>query len=302
MEPKRHRTLVDLPNELVRYTFQLAASTSRDTALSLSLVSSWTRDLVLPYLFATVVLKTATSVTHFVRYLSNPPNHRVATFIRNLWLPNPRWFGKESAYELGGLLRSCHRLINLAVGGLELWYADPDAFILPHFQIRGLRLFIHDWSDLHLHSSFRHPRHLRLHMYNLVTHIYVYDLFFLDPNGIGPHVATFPRLTHLAVASTEPAFLPPLEDFSSALKSPVLKVLVLVIKNRCPSNIGDIRALYEGLCEQSTDRLQVYVAFGGPLTVWGEDLRGWLDEVEGRSYNVWERAIMDTEEWNKDMD
>jgi hypothetical protein len=294
--------LAELCNELVIYIFKIASATSRESCLALSLVATWTREIALPYLFETLLLKSHSKAKLFTNYVLNHRN--LATFIRNLWLP-PAYTehqppSKFDKYDIMGLLRACDHLENLAAEGLHLRYANPDAFVFPHLQVKGLRLFVYENIS---HQSFlpyplSYNLSTRSHMYSLVTHLYVNDYFFTDRHGISSYIATFPRLTHFAVATFRRAFIPRLESFRQTLMSPTLVALVIVT-SRDPMMGDSVRRLYRGLCEQKTERLRVYVAFGTrPMTSLKEESM-WLDMVEGRSCDVWERAIKDTEDWGE---
>lgn len=303
MQSQGLRTLANLPNELVVHSFKFAAATSREFCFCLSVVSSWTRDLALSYLLSTMILKTPQEVDRFIEYLTRHPKY--ATFIVNISLPSQDDYCLRDLLAVTELLQVCHRLVNLSVPGALLWYAHSSAFNFPHFQGHGLRLFIHDYSHVTTKSWLRQPNTLgiRSHMFKMITHIHTYYQFFVDQSyGIGAYVAKFPQLTHLAVDVVEPDLPLAVDDFSGALKSPTLTALVLVIDHQCPPNEASIRALRNGLCARSTDRLRVRVAFGGPLTVWRGDRRRWIDEVEGYSCDIWERAVRDTEEWTEHTD
>jgi hypothetical protein len=295
LQTESQSILAKLPNELVIDILRLAAEASQETCLSLSLVSSWTRDLALPSPFATVVIKDDGRARRFIHYLSTHYDH--AAFIRNLWLPSPGgWI-----HDLKAILRSCHRLVNLGVEGETLWHADHDAFDFSHFQAQGLRLLVHDEGfDVFREATFLLGNGVRPQLvFHWVTHIFTYDLLFLEPDDIGSSFTIFPQLTHLAIASFEAGHLQPLEYYHGALTSPTLTALVLVIESQSCPHIKAIRELYGALCERKAGHLEVYVAFGGSRIIWQELRQGWLDEVEGRGFDIWEKAIGDTEEWKK---
>jgi len=282
--------LASLPNELVIHILKLAAASSRESCLSLCLVSSWTRDLALPYLFTTVVLKSITEAERFHERLVGKPD--CASFVHNLWLDDLD-YATQGLHQLKELLRACNRIVNLAVDGIQLsvMYLEDVVFVAD-----GLRLCIHDDCGSHRFWAVpQYPPNLT-HISNMITHIHVaLDFHYFDSR---PYSSIFPRLTHLA--HTIQKYLPTLGDFNGILASTTLKVLVLVI-NRQSIPIAVVQrmalfGLYNELRKQSTGRLQVYIAWTGP----GSAREKWLDEVEGR-YSIWERAIQDTEEWIENM-
>jgi hypothetical protein len=291
-----HETL-GLPNELVIHIFKLASATSRKFCRSLCLASSWTRDLALPYLLTTVVLKDMTSVRSFIQYISRHRDHGL--FVRNLWLPFPRTKSEtdldtsimmSNAYDIREVLRPgpCHRVVNLAVamGDLELWGDDPSAFASSCFQ-EGLRVTLHNYDARHSMTRYATMTgDQSAHMADVITHLQ----FESDGMDIGSCITRgkFPRLTHVAYHIHErPRFF----HFAAIFTTPL--VLVLVIDRRATTSAASCLALYKELCELKPERLQIYIVWSSH----GDAQEQWLEDVEGR--DVWDRAIEGTKEWTE---
>jgi hypothetical protein len=150
--PSPELEIPGLPNELVIYIFKLASATSREFCRSLCLVSSWTRDIVLPFLLTTVILNDVPKVERFIEYLSQHRDR--ALFVRNLWLPSPDSgsdtnvnFGTANAYDVEELLQSCPRVVNLAVVQLP-----KRGFISKSCFQDGLRVTLHAWVHRSVYS------------------------------------------------------------------------------------------------------------------------------------------------------
>jgi hypothetical protein len=300
MRPPGCSTFADLPTELVIHSFKFGASTSREFCFTLTLVSSWARDIALPYLRKTVILKTTEEVEDFLHYLSEHRNY--AAFVVNIWFPATWSYCRKDISDMKALLEECHNAVNLSVTGPLLLSVHLMAFQFFRFNSSGLRLFIHDEVQISEEDSIS-PFAPRISLFN-ITHIHTNYEFFTDRVvgiGIASRVAEFPNLTHLAIDVVLPDLPLNVDEFNDVLNSPKMTVLVLVVDHQRPHNVATIRAFYNGLRERSTGRLQVRVAFGECLTVWRGTRQEWLDEVEGRKQDVWERAIQDTKKWNEDM-
>ncbi|EGN91638.1 hypothetical protein SERLA73DRAFT_192185 [Serpula lacrymans var. lacrymans S7.3] len=72
------------PPEIIRDIFDVAAKSNRQSALSLSLVSSWANRAVEPHLYHTVVLNSARTLTAFLAAISCKPATFPATRVHNL--------------------------------------------------------------------------------------------------------------------------------------------------------------------------------------------------------------------------
>jgi len=294
-----HLTFADLPIELIILSFKFAAASSREFCFSLSYVTSWARDVALSFLLSTVVLNSPEKVHLFLEYLSKHPKY--AAFVVNIWLPTHDRYCLRDMTDLTALLEVCQHTVNLSATGPLFWNTYPETLNFPHFQERGLRLFIHDHG--HITTKARREVNatfgMRPNMFNLVTHIHTNYEFFADSvAGLAHHLARFPRLTHLAIDVVLPDLPFNIDDFSGVLRSPTLVVLVLVVDHGRPHNAATIDGLYHEIQKRAAENLSVRVAFGGPLTVWRGRRPEWLGEVEGHQPDVWERAVEDTKWWN----
>jgi hypothetical protein len=92
------------PVELVNIIFTLAAESSRHTCLALCLVASWARQIALPHLFCTLVMKDHN--VEFDKYLADPPympvntNIDAASLVKNVWMPSEDYDTTELAIDI----------------------------------------------------------------------------------------------------------------------------------------------------------------------------------------------------------
>lgn len=185
-------TSVDLPPELLIHIFKLTCILSHDTALRVSLVSSWVRDLVKPYVFGTVLRRAGSlyPIQGHVELSHKIPPPGCGEYVRNLWLetvdilsPFPR--------EIS-LFKSCPNVKNVALSDNSLCtllglYANP--YSNPgHSAIRSLTLI----NSTPRTAWLVNPRRIFL---DNITHLRMVDL------QQSPYVPLeyLPNLTHLAL-------------------------------------------------------------------------------------------------------
>ncbi|KII91799.1 hypothetical protein PLICRDRAFT_38634 [Plicaturopsis crispa FD-325 SS-3] len=102
-----------LPDELVLKIFQIAAASSVQTCLELTLVASWVRDLVaVPYLVETVTFRRRETAVGFMNFLSRGPQY--ARYVHNICLPS-LVDDPFSSNELFMLIKQCPNLTNVAM-------------------------------------------------------------------------------------------------------------------------------------------------------------------------------------------
>ncbi|KII86554.1 hypothetical protein PLICRDRAFT_259032 [Plicaturopsis crispa FD-325 SS-3] len=99
-----------LPDELVLRIFTLAAASSFEACLALTLVAGWTRPIVLPYLLQTVVIRSEAAAESFIDLLVQNPHHaplvKAASFA---------FAGDDRDGLCYGIVKRCQNLINVAM-------------------------------------------------------------------------------------------------------------------------------------------------------------------------------------------
>jgi hypothetical protein len=182
-----------LPLELLLFAFGLAATTSRETCLSLCLVSSWTHHIFHPELLRTIVLSSDFQCRHFYpRITTTQHNSLLDRFqhIRNLWVDSdvlhaPHYPALIS-HNFPGLRNISVSFALFTAMALEACIAPPDGLSL--VLVGGVR---------ELRTSLREiaasPRPSPL--------LFAAARLQLTTIAIGPSnpLAHFPFLTHLAM-------------------------------------------------------------------------------------------------------
>ncbi|KAL5514096.1 hypothetical protein ACEPAG_2857 [Sanghuangporus baumii] len=95
-----------LPIELVLLIFEYAARDSKSTASSLSLVSRFARDIVLPLLFRSLVLNSRATVHLLTKFLT--ARQSIANYVRELWM-------RQGIDQDISIVLSCPRIERLAI-------------------------------------------------------------------------------------------------------------------------------------------------------------------------------------------
>ncbi|KAI0316025.1 hypothetical protein OF83DRAFT_1061007 [Amylostereum chailletii] len=257
-----------LPVELVRDVFELAAHTHRPTACALSLVCSHSRAWIEPVLYRTVVLESARALRAFSSTLALKP----ASFdrIHHLGIVAPGPFP-----SIHDVLSACAGVSSLACGFSLASYAKQYPTSTPAFAAREQHLLGQScrdgWDDAFLSAP---ATHLRIH---------------LGPDNwdelSSARLRPLSHLTHLAVIFPVTAHAPPPESIYSMLLTLLddLPLHVLLVQA-----LGGARAapLIEHLEREAQDRGEPrLVAEGAPLSA----VRQWEDASRG-GLGVWERA------------
>ncbi|KIP12773.1 hypothetical protein PHLGIDRAFT_113371 [Phlebiopsis gigantea 11061_1 CR5-6] len=180
-----------LPTELLLYIFECACDISHDTALYISLVSSWVRNVAKPHAFGTIVRRAGSLYPTQGRVVlshSTPPPG-CGQYVRHLWLENIDLL--SSPREIN-LLKACPNIEDIAVSVNSLrtllsLYANPHS-TPSRPAIRSLTLINHTSRAVWLQEP---PRALL----DNITHLRMVDL------QQSPYVPVehLPNLTHLAL-------------------------------------------------------------------------------------------------------
>ncbi|EMD40938.1 hypothetical protein CERSUDRAFT_71182 [Gelatoporia subvermispora B] len=240
-----------IPVEIIMHILEEAACLDRQTALTISLVSSWARKLALPYLFSTLVYRNTPSISgtqvskssaHSRQAHPGVPDH-VRRFVRNLWSESVGIYTPSSEIDF---FQSCPNVENLA---------------LPSPSLRALHMAIQAQAQKpEIQSGESHlifPSRLR--SITIITHTFRYDWHFLvgqrlpGPNGgsvldqithlrildmqistYSPH-AHLPKLTHIALPFLDLGNAPnqmTLRLPEGLLQHPSLQMIVLTVDER----------------------------------------------------------------------
>lgn len=100
-----------LPLELVYEIFEHAAEADTATALAISLVSSWAKNLVEPMLYHTIILSTARAVTALHSTLLSKPSSFASARVKNLGI-----FAPGPVETIDKLIGACTGIDSLACG------------------------------------------------------------------------------------------------------------------------------------------------------------------------------------------
>ncbi|OBZ76723.1 hypothetical protein A0H81_03914 [Grifola frondosa] len=160
-----------LPVEIIIQILDLTASLSRRSASSISSVSTWARELALPYLFSTIIHRATpsifagiTSVNSLLQYRSSQAKtpEKCGRYVRNLWIES---IGIGTPSSEVDTLRSCPNVENLA---------------LPSASLRVLYTAIQIAAAEKYQPSQPQTQFLgRLYSITLITHTFRYDWHIL---------------------------------------------------------------------------------------------------------------------------
>lgn len=306
-------TLADLPSEVILEIFAVAASSSKRTALTLSLVSSWTKSCTAPHLYATVILRSARQVAAFLALVtshSSPGpkcNVSPASLVRNLCVTHhapPR--GSADPYAV--LFNACRNVRTAALQSTFLHSSLVPAHAVHKLRCEELLVlgptFPSDWEthagavaasassnaaadrkdgggameEQATTSVLEHTTHLRL-LESLSS-----------PQYSGPHLTRLPRLTHIALLIREQVYSPnPFTELDPLLASPKLHMVVVSFDFR--TWVDKARRLddWAELARRSDERLYVVERDDG------DPLGQWADAVSGGE-SIWSKALREQEE------
>jgi hypothetical protein len=314
-----HSIFSRLPNELIHHilSLSLASDLSGKTCLSLCLVASWTRELALPYLFSTIIVRDDPKILvmegNHLEWSFHPEERK--QMVRNLWCTG----GKKSVSVILAFMRLCPGMANISINGddfCEILFrmincrVDDDSDDDTEFQGQTRESIFNAIScsprELHFHpksdsSRFNHimarARQSRLRDWNSFAANFLSRVttLFLPPveyRFLGRFIQWFPCLTHLAVPYISANFNQ-LSDLRFALHLPSLQMLVLAIATDkyttyalCFPDHWIRMAREHGskvyLMPYETDINAVRIQ-------WSIDARG--------GGSIWERAAQYTEDW-----
>ncbi|KAF9489884.1 hypothetical protein BDN71DRAFT_250343 [Pleurotus eryngii] len=289
-----NRLFTNFPPEVVWHIFEHAARSSSSTCKALCLVNSWSRQLVLPHLFSTVILPTEAAIKDFrsMIFLQANPNDKMATHVsqklrlpdfvpsehvQNLWM--------EDAYNgVKKVMESCYNAEHVAMDQesfLHLMYvplvrsyfpAEPS----PPERSHPLQLVIID-SDSRWNRASRQGRSQAL-LSTGITHIRLASPMIRDNDALD--IAAFPDLTHFAMPLSSCLAQDP-DVVSRLLQNSTLQMLVCVIDGDNERELA--RAWLRDARRGCTNAFLVESSGLGLREEWEAEVRG------GKS--VWERAI-----------
>ncbi|KII89793.1 hypothetical protein PLICRDRAFT_566489 [Plicaturopsis crispa FD-325 SS-3] len=301
-----HFPFHDLPDELVLSVFNLAAASSRQTCLSLTLVASWTRTLALPHLFSTVVLTSHTASRTFARALDHDDGGERALLVRNLCDVSGDISGLHIQL-LDQLLTRCVNATNIAVSSgaflrVTLQYRfmeytkSPSSslptrpeeltIVTPGPDDRDFHAF-HDFQEWMSATLYRGSGSPLPRMLDCVTRLDV-SRAYEPTTTISRSVRLFRQLTHLKVLFKYSDEKAPDERRSvRACLSDTLVQLVLAPKDE--SVLADAE-FTEWFVEARREDGRLCISRVRATAV------GWED-ITRRQVSVWDMAIRETQEW-----
>lgn len=222
----------ELPPELVHNIFHYAARRSTPFCLTLCRVSSWARQLALPHLYSTVILRDHNSSSNYMKYLRKSPfkppqiDFQPTTVLRSLWI-------EAVSDRIISIFDKCDNLVHIALHAdnlLWLVHASSEAGgnRLSHDAItrkQDLRVTIikgDNWTLVRL-VNFEEPNRTTP-LFSQITHLRLIKIRDYETDISISHLT---RLTHLAV----PFWLPShdLSALDHILGHHSLELLVVVV-------------------------------------------------------------------------
>ncbi|KII83402.1 hypothetical protein PLICRDRAFT_47286 [Plicaturopsis crispa FD-325 SS-3] len=282
-----------LPSELIVKILDIAAASSKHTALALCLVCSWTHKLAHRRLLDTIAVSTLPQTEAFLRAFQNPCSDLSA--VRHMWLAHEV---REDC--MPGRLPN---LAHLAITPYSLYYSlwENDSPTPPH--PRPIPSIAAPNGTLRLTlipSSFTAYALVRIlevvsvssapALLNSVTHL-SYALFreeayiaMMLRSQVLQVLPVFPRLTHLAVAWPHNSRLKRERLDAFCAGTAALRVVVLVMAPRARAEyVKEDPAFPESLHERYPHAYVVDDLPGEPVDVWLEEVRG--------GDSIWNRAV-----------
>ena len=301
-----------LPTELLLYIFKLACDISHDSALRISLVSSWIRRVAKPRVFGTIVRRAGSLYPTQGRVELSPSNPPVGcgNYVRHLWLENIDLL--SSPREIN-LLKACPNIEDIAISVNSLrtllsLYANPHS-TPSNSSIRSLTLINHTSRAVWLQEP---PRTLL----DNITHLRMVDL------QQSPYVPVehLPNLTHLSLTFMS---LRAMDSGRSLIRVPDntnkckhLKMIILTIdhydwlhspllyRSRYPALAGGTlasspRESFRAITQAAKARdSRIYVMLSPAMGNAGEHVTvhaEWATAARGGE-NIWDKAVR----WSRD--
>ncbi|KAJ8690247.1 hypothetical protein PTI98_011696 [Pleurotus ostreatus] len=231
------------PPEVVWHIFEHAARSSTSTCKTLCLVNSWCRQLVLPYLFSTVILPTEAAVKDFRSMIflqANPNDDPTATrvsqrlrlpdfapseHVQNLWM-------EEAHSGVQKVMESCYNAEHVAMDQESFLHLMYMPLVRSYFtpepsrpeRSHPLQVVVID-SDSRWNRASRQGR-LQGLLSTGLSHIRLASPMARDSDALD--IAPFPQLTHFAMPLSSCLAQDP-DVVSRLLQNPTLKMVVCVI-------------------------------------------------------------------------
>ncbi|KII84048.1 hypothetical protein PLICRDRAFT_179732 [Plicaturopsis crispa FD-325 SS-3] len=283
-----------LPTELILKILDIAAASSRSTALALCTVSSWTHPFARRYLLDTVTLSTERAAEAFQSMLLHPGPHMAA--VRHLWV--------SPDMDMGCVVAQLPNLAHLAINAATLSRTLSHLRLADAVSSAAARRTCDLCLTLIPSSVVEHyfdsmPRFPLAESYNerspflrSVTHLsltfptYNPLLGILLRRAVG-FAHMFHRLTHLAIRVPQELQHDEMVLFcrrTLAYRPSTLQVLIIVVSASVRSKHTPADLAFLDSLSQRPPR--VYVV-DGPV---GDTEETWLEEVRGVD-SIWDRAI-----------
>ncbi|KAI0700715.1 hypothetical protein BC835DRAFT_1265994 [Cytidiella melzeri] len=205
----------ELPTEIVIHILSFACNTSHHTALNISLVSTWARQLVLPCVFSTVVRRAGN--TGGYAHLLPPGTCDVSKYVRHLWIETIDMMSSPGELSIFNLCTNIED-VALTAGSLRLLYNST---------LFGKR----KGKGIHTVGAAS-----RIRSVTLTKHTFRYDWHFLvDLHSTSDtHASLLGNITHLRLTDMEKSPYIPLEYL------PNLTHLALPYLQLRANNRGDV--------------------------------------------------------------
>ncbi|KII86552.1 hypothetical protein PLICRDRAFT_259077 [Plicaturopsis crispa FD-325 SS-3] len=280
-----------LPIELVLRILRFAAASSTETSLALTLVAGWTRRLAIPYLLSTVVIRSRTAASAFIRFLDQDP--RRAPLVENASLA---FDGDGRGVLCCDIIGRCQNLTNVAMfsapfyGFVVLYdtHTPPRPPRTLHITVpdadheaRGVILFVDALAGL---------RGLRMSLVrSYITRLDVAAL--AGWSGRDNAFGCFPHLTHLRVAFEDTTRDEMYNVVTVALEENTrLEILVLSVDDARYRDDVAFAEWFWGARDRLEGRLYATSA--------RNNLEEW-ERVARAGEDIWEDAIRETEDWRR---
>ncbi|KAI0722813.1 hypothetical protein C8Q76DRAFT_720375 [Earliella scabrosa] len=246
LKPSGMPPFPDLPSELVIHILEFAAQSCHAAAKSISLVSTWARQIALPYLFRTVVYRSkpaySSGMTSGARgslYARTSRPHAWGPLVRNLWAESS---GINNASNEEEVFRACPNVENLAIKSTSLRALTPSI----QAQTAKCRKAIASGS-----STPTDPFPARLRSLTLITHTFRYDWHFLLGRRLADGSQLLHNITHLRLLDMK------VSSFSPHNLLPSLTHLALPYLDLGNDFKQDVLRLPQGLLEHRSLRMIV---------------------------------------------
>ncbi|PPQ84911.1 hypothetical protein CVT25_004579 [Psilocybe cyanescens] len=255
----------DLPVELQREIFLVAATVDPSSARQLVLVAKRVNSWVQPCIYEMVALGSVDTAL-FLRTMDAMPPSFFAAYVKKLCLSV-----SVGASDAAHIIRVCTGLIDLAfwVDHLAIF---PDRSIAPMLCSLPLKRLSIEYK--HFLSLFWEPQ-VQLRWYNTLTHL---DIIFWRPQTAQdiPHLEKFPHLTHLSLRLRHDS---PSETTLTAMLSAYRHIKLLVILGDTEPEASDAQEVV-----WPTNPRVVYIPY--PSNV----VKEWESQARDDPDCVWSRA------------